>query len=270
MKLGICNEIFAGWNIEETLEFVHGLGYHGLEIAPFTLCDSVEDISKTARDRIRLVSEKNGMEIIGTHWLLVKPEGLSISSPDKSIREKTMHYFEKLVLFTADIGGRIMVLGSPKQRSIGAGQAYEEVAGYMREVLACPLELAKENGVIVCLEPLGRKETNFINTAEEAISFIRSMNHPNLKLILDVKAMSDEGRPYGEIIRKSAGYLRHFHANDENLLGPGFGDVDYTPIIMALKEGSFHGFVSVEVFDFSPGPEAIARKSIEYLKRFIA
>ncbi len=269
MKIGICNEIFQSWSIEETIKFVKETGYDGLEIAPFTLADSVVNISDRERKGIKELAAKKGLEIIGTHWLLVKPEGLSISSPDAEIRKKTSLYFEELVRFTSDIGGKIMVLGSPKQRSIGNGQTRKDVFEYFREVIKRPLEIARERNITICLEPLARKETNFVNTATEAISIIKAINHPNLKLILDVKAMSDEGRPYNEIINEGKDYLAHFHANDRNLLGPGFGDVDFAPIIDTLRKISYNGYISVEVFDFSPGPEPIARKSIEYLKKFI-
>lgn len=269
MKIGICNEIFSSWDIEKTIRYVKSVGYDGLEIAPFTLANSVFEISDKERERIKNLAEKYELEIIGTHWLLVKPEGLSISSPDSDLRKKTSSYFEELVRFTSDIGGKIMVLGSPKQRSISQGQTRQQVIDYFKEVIKKPLEVAREREITICLEPLARKETNFVNTASEAISIIKEINHPNLKLILDVKAMSDEQRPYSEIINEGKEYLAHFHANDENLLGPGFGKVDFVPIIEALKKISYKGYLSVEVFDFSPGPEEIAEKSINYLKKII-
>ncbi|MCM8765198.1 MAG: sugar phosphate isomerase/epimerase [Candidatus Omnitrophica bacterium] len=269
MKTGICNEIFSGWSIEETIKYVKKVGYDGLEIAPFTLASSVVEISVEDRKKIKSVAKEHDLEIIGTHWLLVKPEGLSISSPDPRLRKKTSQYFVGLVKFTSDIGGKIMVLGSPKQRFIGQNQTRQQVIGYFKEVIKEPLEIAKEKNITICLEPLARKETNFVNTATEAISIIKEINHPNLKLMLDVKAMTDEKRPYQEIIKEGKEYLCHFHANDENLLGPGFGNVDFAPIIDALKQISYNGYISVEVFDFSPGPEVIAEKSIQYLKKFL-
>jgi sugar phosphate isomerase/epimerase len=126
---------------------------------------------------------------------------------------------------------------------------------------------AEERGVTICLEPLAPEETNFINTAADAIRFVKEHRSPNFKIILDVKATCSESKPIPQVIRESWPHFAHFHANDKNLKGPGFGDVDFKPIAAALKEVNYDGFVSVEVFKFDEGPEIIAGKSIEYLKR---
>jgi sugar phosphate isomerase/epimerase len=93
-------------------------------------------------------------------------------------------------------------------------------------------------------------------------------DHTKLWRLLDTKAMTDEadGRP--ATIRKHAKHLAHYHANDANLEGPGFGEVDFTPIFQALKDIDYLGYVSVEVFIFDPGPEAIATKSLRYMQQF--
>ena len=121
--------------------------------------------------------------------------------------------------------------------------------------------------MIICFEPLAPAETNFVNTAAEALEFVQRVPSSHFKLILDVKAMCSEAKPIPQIIRESWPHFAHFHANDRNLKGPGFGDVDFNPMAAALKDVGYGGFVSVEVFNFDEGPQVIAGKSLEYLKR---
>ncbi len=268
VRFAICNELFQGWNLEKTFDFIAKLGYEGLEIAPFTLADDVRKIAKSDREHIRELSESYGVAVAGIHWILVTPPGLHITHPDPSVRRKTKEYMMELIRFNADIGGKIIVFGSPKQRNVLPGVSKEKAWKYAREIFQDCSRFAEDYGVVICIEPLARHLTNFINTAEEAIRLIEEVAHPNFRLILDVYSMCDEGKPIDEIIRSSREYLAHFHANDDNKLGPGFGGVDYYSIAKALKEIGYQGYVSVEVFDFSPGSEFIARKSIENLRKF--
>ena len=82
----------------------------------------------------------------------------------------------------------------------------------------------------------------------------------------DVKVMATDEAPAPELIRRHGRQAGHFHANDVNRRGPGFGDTDFVPIFQALREVGYAGWVSVEVFDYSPDPETIARRSIEYMR----
>ena len=190
-----------------------------------------------------------------------------MNHPDAGIRERTAHYFCELVNFCADLGGKIMVVGSPKQRNIMAGvtatQAVDWAIGTFRDAV----RLAEQRNVTICFEPLASSETNFINTAAEALAFVQRLASTAFKIILDVKAMCSERKPIPQIIHDSSPHFAHFHANDTNLKGPGFGEVDFLPIAAALDEVGYAGFVSVEVFNFDEGPEIIASKSLEYLKR---
>jgi sugar phosphate isomerase/epimerase len=270
MKFAICNEIFKGWNLEDTLTYAKRLGYSAVEIAPFTLADSVTLISPSERQKIRHSATQIGIEIAGIHWVLVKPEGLYINHTDESIRDRTSDYFRELVDFCADIGGKVIVVGSPKQRNVMPGfsaeQAWTAASATFRQAIA----KAQKRQVTVCFEPLGPSETNFINTAADAIRFVDQFHSPNFQIILDVKAMCSEAKPIPQIIRESFPHFAHFHANDKNLKGPGFGDVDFKPIAAALKQVGYNGYVSVEVFNFDEGPEVIATKSFEYLQTTFA
>jgi sugar phosphate isomerase/epimerase len=270
MKFAICNEIFQGWKIDEVFAHAAKLGYDAVEIAPFTLANSVTDISAKERTRLRELAAVKGIEIAGIHWVLVKPEGLYINHPERNIREHTADYFCELVDFCADLGGNRMVVGSPKQRNMLANVSFRQAQTWAIETLRDAVARASKRGVTICFEPLGPGETNFINAAAEAIDFVRHLPSPHFQIILDVKAMSSESKPIPQIIHESWPYFAHFHANDPNLKGPGFGKVDFQPIAAALKEVGYDGFVSVEVFNFDDGAETIASKSLAYLRQVFA
>lgn len=270
MKFAVCNEIYQGWKIDDALAHAAKLGYDGVEIAPFTLANSVTDISATERQRIRDLAAKLKIEIIGLHWLLVKPEGLYLNHTDANIRSRTAKYFVDLVDCCADLGGKIMVAGSPKQRNILEGVSHQQARDWTARTFRDAVKRAEDRGVTICFEPLSPAETNFINTAAEGIEFVKPFNSPAFKIILDVKAMSSEAKPIPQIIRESWPNFSHFHANDKNLKGPGFGDIDFKPIFAALREVGYNGYASVEVFKFEEGPDIIAGKSLEYMKRAFA
>jgi sugar phosphate isomerase/epimerase len=267
VKFAICNEIFKGWKLEDTMAFVAKAGYNAIEIAPFTIANYVTDISAEQRKQIKSAARNAGIEISGIHWVLVQAEGMFLVNSDAEVRKKSSKYFCDLVDFCADIGGHIIVVGSPKQRNIPEGATKEQAVAWARETINPSVMRAMDKGLTICIEPLAPSETNFINTAEEAVRFIRGLRAPSLKIILDVKAMSSEAKPIPQIIRESWSHFAYFHANDKNLKGPGFGEVDFKPIAVALKEQGYDGYVSVEVFNFEEGPEVIATKSIEYLKK---
>jgi len=258
--------MFEGWDLHDVLEYAKSVGYDGVEIAPFTVCDDVGEVSQVKRTEIREDAESMGMDIVGLHWLLVKPEGLYINHPDDSVRGRTTRYMKELTKFCGDLGGGVMVVGSPKQRNVVEGIDFDRAWELARDTFKQIVPIAEENGVTLCMEPLSQAETDFINTAEDAMRMAEDVDSPNFKIILDVKAMSSEGRDLPEIIRSARNMVGHVHANDANRRGPGFGETDFVPIAEALREIGYEGYVSVEVFDFSPDPKTIASRSIEYLR----
>lgn len=270
MKFAICNEIFQGWKLEDALACAARTGYDAVEIAPFTIANRVTAVTAAERQKIRETAARHGIAISGIHWVLAQTEGLHLTHPDEAVRAATSHYLCDLVDFCADLGGKIIVFGSPKQRNILDGvtprDAWDWAAAAFRE----PVGGAEKRGITICLEPLSAAETNFINTAAEAIQFTQQFASAHFKILLDVKAMCAEPKPIPQIIRDSWPHFAYFHANDKNLKGPGFGNVDFKPIAAALKEVGYDDYVSVEVFSFDDGPEVIATKSLEYLRRVFA
>jgi sugar phosphate isomerase/epimerase len=241
-------------------------GYDAIEVAPFTVAQYVTEVSPAQRADIRERALRASMEITGIHWVLAQTEGLHLTNPDPATRERTARYLCELVEFNADIGGRFLIVGSPKQRDLAEGVSIEQGLEWARAVFRNPVRRAEDRGITICFEPLAPTETNFVNTASEAISLVESLPSPSFKIILDVKAMSSERRSIPEIVRSSWPHFAYFHANDPNLKGPGFGAMDFGPIAAALREVGYDGYVSVEVFNFEEEPEAIAARSREYLR----
>ena len=266
MKFAICNEIFQGWTLEDTFAFVAKTGYDGIEIAPFTIAKSVTDVSAARRKEIRELAGRNNIAISGIHWVLVQTEGLHLTHPEGSVRSRTAEYFSALVDFCADLGGKFIVVGSPKQRNLEPGVSFEQGWQWATDCFRDAVRKGEDREVTICFEPLAPSETNFINSAAQAIEFVGQLGSPKFKVILDVKAMCSEDKPIPQIIRESWPNFAYFHANDRNLKGPGFGEVDFKPIAAALKEVGYPGYVSVEVFKFEEGPQAIAEQSLKNLR----
>jgi sugar phosphate isomerase/epimerase len=295
MKFALCNEMWHGLPARERDAKrglsrlgtqIHGqdgratpmaevcstarkLGYHGIEIAPFTLAPSAEEITAGQRKETRRIIEEAGLQTVGLHWLFAGPSGLHMTTTDNQVWGRTRDYLSCLLDLCSDLGGSVLVLGSPKQRSIIEGQTKDGAWQRAVELLSSVLDKAGQLGLTICIEPLSPVETDFINTVAEGMKMVRQINHPAFKIHLDVKAMCSEQTPVPEIIRSvNVDDIGHFHVNDANLYGPGMGEVDYAPIAEAIKDVGWNKWLSVEVFKYDPDPETIARKSIEYLHKF--
>ena len=271
MKFAICNEIFGSKPFYQAWPFAQKLGYRGLEIAPFTLMPGeevvdVRDICSSRRDEVKQQAIDSELEVVGLHWLLAKTQGFHLTSPDTSVREKTIEYFKALAQLCADLGGKLMVLGSPAQRNLLSGVSYSDAENYAVEVIRAVMPTCSNLDVTIALEPLSPSEGDFLLTADSAIHLAQLVDSPNCKLHLDVKAMSSEEKTVEQIIHESREWIVHFHANDPNLLGPGMGEVEYEPIFSALREIGYSGWVSVEVFKYEPSSKTIARQSLNYMQ----
>jgi sugar phosphate isomerase/epimerase len=265
MRFATCNEQFEGWPFDRVCRFVRSAGYEGLELAPFTLAPSITELSAARRVTLKQQAADAGVAIIGLHWLLAKTEGLYLTSPDSEVRQRTAGYLVALAEACRDLGGGVMVFGSPSQRSLLPGVVREDAYKWAADTFRQAMPALADCGVTLCMEPLSPAETDFVNTCDDALRLAELVDHPAFVLHLDVKAMYSEPTPPVDLIRRHGGHTGHFHANDANRRGPGFGDVDFVPIFRALVDSGYDRWVSVEVFDYTPDPETIATRSIEYM-----
>lgn len=271
MKLAICNELWRNEPIEAIFRKAAEIGYEGVEIAPFTLAESVETISDARRKEIARAAADAGVQIVGLHWLFVSPQGLHLTAADEAARTRTTDYLKALVDFCGDLGGGVMTLGSPQQRSIVPPNTRADGLKRAREILAAAAERCEAQNVTLCFEALSPKETNFINTIEQAAALVDPIDHPNIDVMLDVKAMASMPDGVEATIRKYGVRARHFHANEPNGKGPGMvtRGLDFCAILDALFDTGYEGWVSVEPFDYSPDADTVAQTACRTLREAV-
>lgn len=264
-KYSICNEIFEGWSLDKISKFIRPLGYGAVEIAPYTLADDVTELSPVKRRELKKMMVDNGIMCAGLHWLLVSPKSLHITTADKNVRKKSWEFFRKLINFCADIGGKVMILGSPKQR-VPQGCSVEDAVKNLKDGLSQIAPFAEERNVTVLLEPIARNCPVVMSMAE-AVSMIKEINYPSsIQSMMDFHQSVNDPEPLDKLVHKYAQYIKHIHANELDGTLIGSGPTDFLPVFNALKEINFQHWISLEVFDFSAGPEKIAKEAMNYFK----
>ena len=267
-RLALCNEVVRGLDFPAQCALAASLGYDGIELAPFTLSDAPHELSGERVVAVRRAAEQAGVTIAGLHWLLIRPEGLSLTDADPAVRARTIEVMRRLVGLCAELGGSYLVHGSPAQRMLpeaGAAQA----RGWAIEAFTAAGEAAMQAGVTYCVEPLARRETNFINTVTEAAALVRDIGLPGLRTMLDTSAaaLTETASPAALLAEwLPTGLIAHVQVNDRNRRGPGQGEDRFGPVLRALQEHAYDGWVGVEPFDYLPDGPCCAARAIGYLR----
>jgi sugar phosphate isomerase/epimerase len=269
MKLALCNEVIAeGRDFVAQCALAAALGYRGLEVAPFTLDEEPHKLSDRRIGEVRRIADDAGLGISGLHWLLVKPVGLSITSDDPSVRDRTRDVMHRLVDLCAALGGEVLVHGSPAQRRLPDGKT-DAARGHAVAILAAIAEHAERAGVTYCIEPLAAPGANFINTLDEAAAIVRQIGSPALRTMIDCSAsVQMESEPLDALVERwfPTGLVAHVQVNDRNRRGPGQGSDPFAPLIAALKRLNYRGWIAVEPFEYMPDGAVCAARSIGYLQ----
>lgn len=268
MRLCLCNELLRQLDFAQQCSFAAALGYHALELAPFTLSPEPHRLPPADAAALRRTAAAAGIAVSGLHWLLLAPPGLSLTDPEPEVRARTRAVLHGLVRLCADLGGRYLVLGSPQQRRLQPGREAEGRAWAM-ELLAEAADVASAMGTVLCLEPLAPAETNFVNSVAEAAEIVRSIGSPGLRTMIDCRAAAlAEAEPVPDLLRRwlPTGLIAHVHLNDRSGLAPGQGEDRFAPVIAALRELAYGGDVGIEPFDYRPDGRAAAAFAAGYLR----
>jgi len=268
-KLALCNEVLAPWGFAEQCAYAAKLGYRALEVAPYTLADDPTAIKPAQAREWRSIAEDHGLRISGLHWLLVAPKGLSISSAESAVRERTRAAMERLIELCAMLAGSYLVHGSPAQRNPQPGQTKADALARATDAWLAAGECAARFGVTYCIEPLSREQTQVVNTVDEALAIVEAAGLPSLKSMLDTSsAGATENEALPALIDRvwPSGQLVHVQLNDRNRRGPGQGEDRFAPILAALQRRGYTGWLAMEPFDYVPDGPGSAAHSIGYVR----
>jgi sugar phosphate isomerase/epimerase len=268
LRFSICSETFAGMSFADACRAARRIGYEGIEIEPAHLSADPAALPMERRAELRRLMDSHGLRYAGLHSLLKMPPGMHLTTADGAVREKSWDYFARLIDLAADLGDRpVMVLGSSKQRATMGGVAPAEAVRRLTEGLSRMAALAVNRGVTILMEPLAPQLCNVINTLEEAMTVVRAVNSPAVATMFDTHNTAAEEEAPADLIRRYLPYIRHVHLNEMDGRRPGAAGYPFKVVLDALRQGGYGHWVSVEVFDFQPDGETVARQALEYLRR---
>ncbi len=269
MRLSLCNEVLRDLDFAGQCRLARALGYDGLEVAPFTLGPQPHRLAATRRAQLRRIAADHGLAITGLHWLLLVPDGLSITTRDRLARERTLDVMRRLIELCMDLGGTVLVHGSPRQRQIDPGDDRTSAQGRAAECFAGIAADAEQAGVVYCIEPLAPAETELINTVEEAATIVEAIGSSALRTMIDTCAAGQsETAPVPALLERwlPTGLIGHVHLNDPNRHAPGQGEMRFAPIMAALRQADYRGLCAVEPFVYEPDGATCAARAIGYLR----
>lgn len=265
-RWAVCSETFAGMDFVSACKAAKRLGYAAMEVEPAHLSSDPASLPPGRRRELRSAMEGEGLRFAGLHSMLKAPAGMHLTTPNATVRQTTWDYFARLVDLAADLGDRpVMVLGSSKQRAAIDGATVEQAVARLTEGLSKLAPQAESRKVEILMEPLAPHQCNVIHTMEEAMRLVRHVNSPAVQSMLDTHNTAAEKLPLDELIRKYARSIRHVHLNELDGKRPGAGTFPFPVVLRELARIGYKGWLSVEVFDFKPDGETVARQAIEYL-----
>jgi sugar phosphate isomerase/epimerase len=266
----VCNEAFEKWPFADACQAIRKIGYTGIEIAPFTLAERPSDISAAQRAEYRTQMADAGLTFVGLHWLMVSPKGLHVTTPDAGLRRRSWDHIRDLIDLCADLGpDGVMIFGSPKQRSTTGGLTPAEATKNFTDGLAAVAPHAANRGVTVLVEALPANQADIVLTLAEAVQIVRQIDSPGVRTMFDVHNAVDEAEPHAALVDRYFDYIHHVHVNEIDGRHCGAADYDFAPVLETLARRGYRGWVSLEAFDFTPGPERLATESLRHLESCI-
>lgn len=243
MKLAASNIALTPYDHEIELRAAAKLGLEGLEVAPSRVWrDTWKGLTAVDVEAYRATVEGTGFRIIGLHSLFFDHPELGLFR-DPDTRAGTLDYMAHLSAVCRDLGGRTLIYGGGRKRgSLSLKDAFTESIAFFEDLIP----RIESHDTCFCFEPLGPKDSDFINSVHDSIRIVEALNHPALAVQLDAKALVDNNEMDMQTIAAAKRRLVHVHANEPGLGVLGSGAVDHEALGQYLKVIGYDGYVSIE------------------------
>jgi len=264
MKLAVSNIAWDESELASHLTLLKDLNCDGVELAPSCIWGEPTTATQNERVRIKNLIADAGLDLVGFHALFYTRPDLQLFLDEHS-RDAVVEYLKLLVGLCEDLGGGVLVCGSPKNR-LRHGRTRRECLSWAADVFHSVVTDAAGLGVRVAIEPLPQQETEFIVSGDEGMELVRLVGHPNFGLHLDAKAMIEGGEDVDRVLSAYGRHIYHFHVGDPGLAPPGSTGCDHTQIGEALNRSGYTGYVSIEMRrGFGQTTDVITR-SVDYVR----
>jgi len=247
-------------NLKESIKKIADLGFDGAELA-------VRNPKNLKVKNVIEIIIENKLEVpaIGTGQAYGE-EGLSFSNPDEVVRKTAVERIKDQIIFASNFEAQVIIGLIRGKIEDGVNRA--EAEEWTIDCLKKCTEFAKEYNIRLTLEPVNRYESNFINTLNEGIEFIKRVGASNLGLLADTFHMNIEEVSIYDSIVQAKDYITHVHFADSNRWAPGCGHLDFAKIVQTLKKIDYQGYVSAEILPL-PDPDTAARITAKTLNKIV-
>ncbi|MBI1177507.1 TIM barrel protein [bacterium] len=246
--------------IEDAASRAAALGFDAIEIFP----PSADALNPT---EILEITKRHGLAVaaVGTGggWVIRKQH---LCLPDAATRQGAKDFIRRIIDVAAKLGAPA-IIGS-MQGKWGDGVSSKQSLTWLAEALNELGAHAEQAGQILLYEPLNRYETNLFNTVADTVAFLKTLKTSNVKILADLFHMNIEEADVAAAIRSGGAHIGHIHFVDSNRRAVGLGHTAFEPIVQALRDIEFNGYLSAEAFPL-PDTETCARTQSESFKRLV-
>ncbi len=265
-RRAICNELFGAMGFEQSCDLLAAHGFHGVEIAPFTLADQDGRLAPQTIARVRRALAGSGISFAGFHWLLAHPAGLHATCADAAVRSATWTHVRRLLEAAGELGGGPLVFGSPRQRS-AVDVPVEQARLHLQQGMLSVCAAAHENNSLLLMEALPLRESNVVNTLADAQQLIETVNCPAVRGMFDFHNCADESLRWAELIERYAAVIRHVHLNTRSGSYPRRLTAEYRNAFARLQRIGYNRWVSLEIFHQPQDAAQVLRDTRQFLDR---